>query len=136
MPAQNGSTVLPSPSTRDPRSALSTAAAVSCFGLVALCLTGAALVGRGALGPEQLLDRDPLYRHGPLPPEPTTDDASPVMLDYPRDLAFARGLHAGRAGNDPVNGGGDGLVRADTRLAADSRAFGWRITAGVRAARQ
>ncbi|MEO8605448.1 MAG: hypothetical protein ABI629_22960 [bacterium] len=59
-------------------------------------LTGPALLGRVALGPESVLDRDPLYRVGPAPPSPPTNDFTPINYDLPRDLAVAHGLRAGR----------------------------------------
>jgi hypothetical protein len=64
--------------------------------LLALILTGPALVGRAALGPDQLLDWDPLHRKAPPPPLPHAMDYSPIALDFPGDLAFAHGLHDGR----------------------------------------
>jgi hypothetical protein len=72
------------------------APALGCYVLIALLLTAPALVGRGSFGADTLLDWDPLYTTGSLPPLPTIYDYSPIVLDYPRDLAFARGLHAGR----------------------------------------
>lgn len=71
-------------------------AAFAVFSLVALALTGPALVDRGALGPEAILDRDPLYQTAPEPPMPALRDFTGVVIDYPRDLAFADGLWAGR----------------------------------------
>jgi hypothetical protein len=61
-----------------------------------LILTGPGLAGRGSVGTDTLLDWDPLYSTDSFPPLPATYDYSSIVLDYPRDLAFARGLHAGR----------------------------------------
>jgi hypothetical protein len=55
-----------------------------------------AVGGWRSLGPDSILDWDPLYRTGPAPARPTTSDYSPINQHYPRDLAFARGLHEGR----------------------------------------
>ncbi len=67
-----------------------------CFVLLALALTGPALLGRAALGPETVLDADPLYRTAPAPPLPSFDDWTPIVVDLPRELAVARGVRAGR----------------------------------------
>lgn len=78
------------------RLARSPLAAVAYFAALALALTDDALFGRGALGPEALLDRDALYQTGPLPVRSPLWDYTPIAIDYPRDLAFAEGLRAGR----------------------------------------
>src|SRR5262249_10571023 len=67
-----------------------------CFSIVAVVLTGPALVGRSALGPESILDWDPLLRTQPVPPFPPAIDCTPILLHFPKDLSFARGLHGGR----------------------------------------
>jgi Bacterial membrane protein YfhO len=72
------------------------APALGCYALIALLLTAPALAGRGSFGADTLLDSDPLYATGPFAPPPAIYDYSPIVLDYPRDLAFARGLHGGR----------------------------------------
>jgi hypothetical protein len=75
--------------------------------LIAVALTGPALLGHASLAPDILLDWDPLYRSGPPPPFPKLLDFTPTVLDLPRDLAFARGLHAGRFDNwNPLSSGG------------------------------
>src|SRR5262249_26813525 len=81
--------------------------AIACIVLLAVILTGPALVGRAALRPDRPLDWDPLYRKGPPPPLPDTIDYSPIVLDYPGDLAFARGLGSGRLDSwNPLVGAG------------------------------
>src|SRR5262245_55356615 len=73
------------------------AAAVVCCTALAWLLTGPALRGRAALGPDVALDSDPLYRtDGPAPPPPKAPDVTPIVVEFPRDLAFARGLRDGR----------------------------------------
>jgi len=72
------------------------AVALGCCTLVAVALTGPALLGRAALGPDSVLDTDALYRIGPAPPPPPTNDFTPIYYDLPRDLAVARGFRAGR----------------------------------------
>ncbi|HJQ83110.1 MAG TPA: DUF2079 domain-containing protein, partial [Candidatus Binatia bacterium] len=81
-------------------------AAVLC-GLLALVLGAPALLGRAALGPDAALDADRLYARGRRPPLPPFNDLTPICLDLPRDLAFARGLAAGRIDHwNPLTGGG------------------------------
>jgi hypothetical protein len=72
------------------------AVALGCCTLVAVALTGPALLGRAALGPDSVLDTDALYRIGPAPRPPPTSDFTPIYYDLPRDLAVARGFRAGR----------------------------------------
>jgi Bacterial membrane protein YfhO len=75
--------------------------------LIAVALSGPALLGRASLAPDQLLDWDPLYRTGAPPPYPKLLDFTPTVMDLPRDLAFARGLHQGRFDNwNPLSAGG------------------------------
>jgi hypothetical protein len=64
--------------------------------LVVVIVAAPVISGRGAVWPESILDRDPFYATGAPPPRPVTSDLSPLEQHYPRDLAFARGLHAGR----------------------------------------
>jgi hypothetical protein len=74
-----------------------TALATACFVVIALVLGWPALSGRATLGPEHQLDFDPLYRSGfKLEERPPLLDPVAAVLDWPRDLAFARGLHQGR----------------------------------------
>jgi hypothetical protein len=72
--------------------------ATLCFGLTAVALAPPVLRGRAALGPDKMLDFDPLYGSlMPLEaPLPTMDDPTPIALDFPRDLAIAHGLRHGR----------------------------------------
>ena len=70
--------------------------ALACFVLIAAALAGPALLGRASLAPDTLLDNDPLYATIAPPPLPRVDDFTPIALDLPRDMAFARGLAAGR----------------------------------------
>jgi hypothetical protein len=76
------------------RSALATA----CFPLITVVLGWPILCGRAALGPASMLDFDPLY--GSLrslsAPLPTMGDPTPIALDWPRELAIARGVQQGR----------------------------------------
>jgi hypothetical protein len=73
------------------------ALATSCFVIIALVLGWPALSGRATLGPEHQLDFDPLYRSGfDLAQRPPLMDPGAAVFDWPRDLAFARGLHQGR----------------------------------------
>lgn len=75
---------------------------------VALVLTGPALFGDAALGPEVTLDADPLYQRARIPPpDPPFADQSSIGFHYPRDLAFAEGLRAGRIDHwNPMAGAG------------------------------
>jgi hypothetical protein len=83
------------------------AAGIALFTVLALALTGPALLGLAALGPDAALDVDPLYSQGPRPRLPRFNDFTPICLDLPRDLAFARGLHAGRVDHwNPLTGAG------------------------------
>jgi hypothetical protein len=66
------------------------------FVALALAMCWPAIVGRGALGPERVFDGDPLNGAGPEDDNVINNDATPVVVDLPRDLAFARGLHRGR----------------------------------------
>lgn len=68
------------------------------FVAIALVLAGPALTGRTSLGPDRMLDFDPLYgsRHRLEEALPTLNDPTPIALDWPRDVAIARGLHEGR----------------------------------------
>lgn len=43
-----------------------------------------------------MLDADALYGRGDPPPPAVIHDRTPIVIDYPRDLAFARGLQRGR----------------------------------------
>ena len=72
--------------------------ATAVFVAIALALAGPALTGRTSLGPDRMLDFDPLYgsRHRLTEALPTMNDPTPIALDWPRDVAIARGLHAGR----------------------------------------
>ncbi|MEN8182968.1 MAG: YfhO family protein, partial [Myxococcota bacterium] len=55
------------------------------------------LWGDAALAPDAELDRLPLYASPTRSPESVVyGDFTPIVLDYPRDLAFASGLRAGR----------------------------------------
>ncbi len=72
------------------------AIATACFTVLALALTGPSLIGRAALGPDSLLDWDPLYRSATPAPLPIFNDYTPIATDLPKDLRIARGLHAGR----------------------------------------
>jgi hypothetical protein len=71
-------------------------APLALFTAIAAMVCGPAILGFSAVGPEKQLDADSLY--GALPEDVvrTYNDATPVVLDLPRDLAFAQGLHAGR----------------------------------------
>ena len=70
--------------------------ALCLFSAIAICVCGPAIVGTSALGPDRTLDADSLYGALPKDVVQVNHDASPVVLDLPRDLVFARGLHAGR----------------------------------------
>jgi len=72
------------------------ACAVGCFAIVAVALTGPALLGKASIGPDSVIDLDPLYDVTSPPPRPAVDDFTPIHLDLPRDLAFAHGLQSGR----------------------------------------
>lgn len=84
--------------------------------VVALLLTGPALLGAAALGPEAALDSDPLYqRERNPPPTPLFSDFSALSFHYPHDLAFARGLRAGRLDQwNPLAGTGTPLWAEQT----------------------
>jgi hypothetical protein len=72
--------------------------AALCCALIAVVLAMPVLRGHAALGPDKMLDFDPLYGSvQPLAaPLPTMDDPTPIALDFPRDLAIAHGLRQGR----------------------------------------
>jgi hypothetical protein len=81
--------------------------AAACFTLVAAALTGPALLGLAALGPDTLLDSDPLYGTGPAVRQPPWSEFASVTVDLPRTLTFARHLHAGRFQTwNPLSGAG------------------------------
>jgi hypothetical protein len=75
-----------------------TALACLLYGVLTIALTGRALVGRGAMGPDSALDHDRLYQQDPAPNTKllTNGDHTPPFLDLPRDLRFAHELHRGR----------------------------------------
>jgi hypothetical protein len=75
--------------------------------LLAAIVALPAVVGWRELGPQSILDWDPLYRIGPPAPRPISSDHSPINQHYPRDLALANGLHEGRFDqwNSLVSGG-------------------------------
>jgi hypothetical protein len=73
----------------------STIGATACLSALALFITAPGLVGRTALGPESLLDSDPLYRTGAAAALPWLNDYTPIAADLPRDLEVARQLRAG-----------------------------------------
>src|SRR5262245_47670891 len=86
--------------------------ATATFILLALVLTGPAMMGTAALGPERVLDWDPLYRSQPPPPPPPVlaNELTAVVIDLPRDLALARGFHHGRLDTwNPLAGCGASL---------------------------
>ena len=63
---------------------------------LAVAATAPALFGSRSLGPEALLDADPLYAQGsPLPPL-RVFDASRPFYDVPREFATADGVRHGR----------------------------------------
>ena len=67
--------------------------------VLAIASGGPALFSNHALSGESMLEHDPVYvidRNAPLPPLPLSADPTPICIDYPCALAFARGLHAGR----------------------------------------
>ena len=66
------------------------------FVVLALVVCGPAIAGRSAIGPDRTLDADSLYGALPEAVVQVHNDPTPVVLDLPRDLLFARGLHAGR----------------------------------------
>jgi hypothetical protein len=72
--------------------------ATLCFVLIAVVLGLPVLRRQAALGPDRMLDFDPLYGSArPLDaPLPTMNDPTPIALDWPRDLAIAHGLRQGR----------------------------------------
>jgi hypothetical protein len=76
----------------------SAAVATLCFTLIALILAGPAVSGRATFGPDKFIDWDPLYRTGPPLLPPWAPDLTPIVIDFPRELAFARGLHKRRLG--------------------------------------
>ena len=65
------------------------------FVLLAAAATAPALFGSRSLGPDALLDTDPLYARGPPPPV-AIFDATRVFYDLPRDFAAADGVRHGR----------------------------------------
>jgi len=68
-----------------------------CLVLVTVVLTWSVVTGQASMGPEQILDSDPLHEDaGPQTKPVDFADKAWVLLDFPRDLAFARGLQDGR----------------------------------------
>src|SRR5690348_16431687 len=83
------------------------ARALAVFGFLALAVAGPAIVGPLSLGPESVLDAQPLYRTGPPPPPPPLNDLTRAYLDLPRDLRLAGGLWRGRLERwEPLSGCG------------------------------
>ena len=76
------------------------AAAAFWLGLLVLFAVGPGLLDLAALRPEGWMDADPLYSSALRPPPPHSD-FTPLTVDLPRDLFFARQLHAGRGARDP-----------------------------------
>src|SRR5262245_43752776 len=73
-----------------------TRAAILWFVLLALATTGPALFLDRSLGPESMIDSDPLFALGDPPPRPVIADASRTTWDLPHDFAAADGFRAGR----------------------------------------
>lgn len=70
--------------------------AAALYVLLALVVGWRGLVGSGTIGPDAELDEDKLFRIRNASSFLKTSDLTPIILDQPRDLLFARGLHAGR----------------------------------------
>lgn len=51
--------------------------------------------GDKTIGPEHVIDHDPFYG-GAVPASRSYGDATPVLLDYPRDMAIARSFRSGQ----------------------------------------
>jgi len=81
---------------RSPLAGRPTTVATLWFVLLAVAATGPALFLDRSLGPESLLDSDPLFALGNPPPRAVISDASRTMYDLPHDYAAADGFHAGR----------------------------------------
>jgi hypothetical protein len=63
---------------------------------LAVAATAPALFGSGSLGPESLLDADPLYARAAPPSSPGLFDPTRAYFDVPRDFAAADGFQQGR----------------------------------------
>jgi hypothetical protein len=68
------------------------AAVAAIYALLALLLTCPALLERAAIGPENVIDSDPLYRQAAPGGLPSIGDHSPIMIDVPRDFRLAQDL--------------------------------------------
>src|SRR5262245_22090920 len=79
-----------------PRAGRSTAVAMLWFVLLALAATGPALFLDRSLGPEGMIDSDPLFALGEPPSRPIVSDSSRASYDLPHDFAAADGFRAGR----------------------------------------
>lgn len=77
------------------------------YAVVALALGSDALLGEAAFGPDAELDRQPPFGQETAAPPTVFDDTTFIHLDYPRELAVARGLGAGRLDLwNPLSGNG------------------------------
>ena len=73
-----------------------TALATVWFAALAVAATAPALLGSRSLGPESMLDIDPLFAQAAPPSGPRAYDATRYFYDVPRDFAAADGMHHGR----------------------------------------
>jgi hypothetical protein len=77
-------------------SRLPTLAATLCFTVLAAASTAPALFGSRSLGPEHLLDVNPLYAVRRSLHYPAVSDPTRPYYDLPRDFALAAGFRHGR----------------------------------------
>jgi hypothetical protein len=70
--------------------------AILFLALLALVATAPALLGNRSLGPEFLLDADPLYAQRDAPRGPAVFDPTRYYYDLPRDVAAGAGIRQGR----------------------------------------
>jgi hypothetical protein len=66
------------------------------FVVLAVAATAPALFGSRSLGPEFMLDSDPLYAQGDAPSAPPVFDPTRYYYDLPRDFAASDGIRHGR----------------------------------------
>ena len=66
--------------------------ALLAYCMIAVSLTGPALLGEGSITPEGLLDRDLLYKKSTEAKLRPFEDETPIVLDLGRERAIASGL--------------------------------------------
>lgn len=81
--------------------------ALLAYCVIAISLTGPALLGHGSITPEGFLDRDLLYKKSTEAKSRPFEDPTPITLDLGRERAVASGLSRGRIDTwNPWSGAG------------------------------